>query len=179
MTREEEKEVGFVAPAKLRDEHIVLNPEAPERWRRYAVEDDHPLARAYEKGQLDHGRRDHTARDRFEAGQIFRGLYNEMYGGSYAASKLERVNGARREMRLTERLVDVRRSVGQIKAWVGDTDYHILRRVCGEGCKPSEAVAELFEGFEKQVTPIFCQSLDKLVDTVVRLGLHRLSKADG
>jgi hypothetical protein len=104
MTKEkaEEKIVGFVGPAKLREEHVVLNPEAPEHWRRYAVADDHPLMRAYEKGQLDCGRRDHTARDRFEAGQIYRGLYEEVHGSGYALSKLERVNGTGVEPRLGE-----------------------------------------------------------------------------
>lgn len=178
MRKEEKTEEGFVAPARLREEHIVLNPQAPERLRRYAVKDGHPLVRAFEKGQLDCGRRDHTARDRFEAGLIYRGLYETVYGSGMAVSKLVRVNGATHEARAAEPLVDARRRLGRIMASMPKDHELVLRKVIGEGYTPAEAVNARFKGFEKHVRQFFCACLDNLVDAVVRQGLHRLRHDD-
>ena len=169
---------GFDMPARLRDEHILLNPEAPQRYRRYAVRDDHPLTRAYERGQLDAGRRDHTARDRWEAGLIYRGLYEDIHGSGIALSKLVRVNGARADVRAGERVCAARDYLERIETKLSADNRFILRRVCGEGYRPAEAINARMTGFEKHVSQLLSAALDDLVDAVVRLKLFRRDGAE-
>src|SRR3954470_15058838 len=95
-------------PAKLMPHHILLNPEAPTRQRRWGTKDDHPLTKAYERGQLAAGRRDITPRDRYEAGLLYRGLYEDLHGSNMALSKLTRVNGGACEARAGERICAAR-----------------------------------------------------------------------
>ena len=155
-------------PAKIMPAHILLNPEAPARQRRWGVRDDHPLTRAWERGQLASGRRNITPRDRYEAGLIYRGLYEDLHGSNIALSKLTRVNGGTCEARASERICAARDLLTRIEARMSADNAFIIRRVCGEGAWPSEAVRERYQNFEKFVIPRLCMALDDLVDAVAR-----------
>ncbi|HJR56678.1 MAG TPA: hypothetical protein VJ798_08880 [Rhizomicrobium sp.] len=171
MTKPKKKdaaEASFDAPARITDRHILLNPEAPARWQRWGVRDDHPLTKAYERGQLASGRRDVTPRDRYEAGLLYRGLYEDLHGSSIACSKLTRVSGGVTEARAGERICAARALLARIESRMSADNAFIIRRVCGEGAWPSEAVREACVGFEKFVIPRLCVALDDLVGAVVR-----------
>ena len=157
---------AFDRPAKIMPAHILLNPEAPARQRRWGVKDDHPLTKAWERGQLGSGRRNITPRDRYEAGLVYRGLYEDIHGSNIALSKLTRVNGGTCEARASERICAARDLLGRIEGRMSADNAFIIRRVCGEGAWPSEAVRERHEGFEKFVIPRLCVALDDLVDAV-------------
>ena len=155
-------------PARLMPHHILLNPEAPARARRWGVKDDHPLTRAWERGQLEAGRRDVSPRDRYEAGLLYRGLYEDIHGSNIALSKLTRVNGGLAEARAGERLCAARDLLARIEGRMSTDNAFLIRRVCGEGAWPSEAVRERYQGFEKFVVPRLCCALDELVDAVAK-----------
>jgi hypothetical protein len=166
--RKAEQEDAFDRPAKIMPVHILLNPEAPARQRRWGVKDDHPLTKAWERGQLGSGRRNITPRDRYEAGLVYRGLYEDIHGSNIALSKLTRVNGGTCEARASERICAARDLLARIESRMSADNAFIIRRVCGEGAWPSEAVRERHQGFEKFVVPRLCVALDDLVDAVVR-----------
>ena len=155
-------------PAKIMPAHILLNPEAPAKVRRWGVKDDHPLTKAWERGQLALGRRNITPRDRYEAGLVYRGLYEDLHGSNIALSKLTRVNGSTCEARASERICAARDLLSRIEARLSADNAFIIRRVCGEGAWPSEAVRERYQNFEKFVIPRLCMALDDLVDAVAR-----------
>jgi hypothetical protein len=169
MTKAKRKDTAADAldrPAKIMPAHILLNPEAPARQRRWGVRADHPLTRAYERGQLASGRRDVTPRDRYEAGLVYRGLYEDLHGSNIALSKLTRVNGGVTEARAGERICAARELLTRIESRLSADNAFLIRRICGEGAWPSEAVRERYEKFEKFVVPRLCMALDDLVDAV-------------
>lgn len=169
-----EEEKSFDRPAVVQDRHILLNPESPERWHRFAVRDDHPLTRCYERGQLDAGKRGISARDRFEAGLRYRGMYEEVHGSGYALSNLNRVSEGKGEGRATENLCAARDMLGKVDRAMSPEGGLIIKRVCGDGCWPAKVVNERYSNFERAVTPILCMALDELIGVLERLGLeHR------
>lgn len=178
MTRPEKSEEpkGYEQPARLREEHVALNPEAPERWRRYVVVDDHPLTKAFLKGQLDNGRRGHTARDRLEAGLIYRDLYDRVHTTSVSGSNFNRVTGGSGHERISENIQAARDLYEKLTARLSKDNAQIILSVCGEGRWPAEAVNGRYEGFERSVSQAFCAALDNLIDAVLDLKLYSLGR---
>lgn len=137
---QEQEPKGYVQPAKIRDEHVALNPEAPEHWRKWIVIDDHPITKAYQRGQLASGRRDYTARDRWEAGLIFRSIYEAVNGSNIASSNLNRVTGASGFDRTSENIQSARDLLKKVLERLSADNSQIIMSVCGEGKWPSESV---------------------------------------
>lgn len=160
-------------PAKVTAGHFVVNPEDPARLWRFGVADDHPLTKAYERGQLASGRREYTAEDRYGAGTIFRGVWSTAHGSDCSGSNFERVAGGGDGQRSSERLQIGRDLLSRIEKALQPDNAFIIRAICGEGRFFSAAVRERHIGFEKAVYPRVCVALDDLLDVVLRLGLKR------
>lgn len=163
----------FDTPAKVTDKHFVVNPEDPERWWRFGVRDDHPLARAYMRGQLAAGRREYTAEDRYGAGMIYRGIWAGAHGSEMAVSNLHRVSGGANKERASDSLCVARSLLKRVNEGLHPDNAFIIQAICGEGRFFSEAVRERHIGFEKAVYPRVCVALDDLLDVVLRMGLKK------
>ncbi len=169
----EEAPTAFETPAKVMPGHRVINPDMPERWWQFEVEDDTPLAKAYRRGQLAAGRRDYTAEDRFGAGTLYRGIYDAVHGSDVASSNLNRVSGAGSEARSQERICIARDLRKRVQERMSRDNFFIVERFCGAGSYASDAVRERYAGFEKSVYQAICVALDDLLDAVLKLGLHK------
>lgn len=163
----------YDAPAKVRPEHVVINPEDPERWHRYVVADDSPLGVAYCKGQLISGRREYTAEDRYGAGTIYRSIYDAVNGSDCAVSNFNRVSSATVEARATERLCIARDLRKRVKERMARDNFFIVDEFCGAGSKACDAIKARFSGFEKSVYQTICLALDDLLDAIQALGLTK------
>lgn len=163
----------YDTPAKIRPEHVVINPLDPDRWWKFEVRDDSPLGLAYHRGQLATGRREYTAEDRYGAGTIYRGIYDGVHGSDCAVSNFSRVSGAGNEARSSERLCVARDLRAKVEREMSKDNYLIVDQFCGAGSRANEAVRARFSGFEKSVYQAICVALDDLLDAVQRLGLKR------
>lgn len=161
----------YEAPAKIRPEHRIINPEDPERWWRFEVADETPLGVAYKRDQLVYGRREYTAEDRYGAGTIYRSIYDAVHGSDCAVSNLERVGGATSEARASESICIARDLRKRVQQRMSKDNFHIVETFCGAGSKANAAVKERLSGFEKAVYQTICMALDDLLDAVQHLGL--------
>lgn len=171
-----EQPIGFETPAKIMPGHTILNPDAPERWRRYEVTDDSPLGAAYRKERLSSGRHSYSAEDRYGAGQIYRGIYDAVNSPAGSASNFSRVSGAGTEARSSERICIARDLRRRICERMAEDNFHIVEEFCGAGSNASEVVRARLSGFNKATYLIICAALDDLIDAVIALGLHKVSK---
>lgn len=170
--RESDVREAYDTPAKLRDAHFIVNPDDPARFHRYGVSDDHPLVRAYERGQLCSGRREYTADDRLGAGMIYRGIWDAVHGSGAAVSNLLRVSGSGQKERAGDRLCVSRDLFNRVNGRMQPDNAFIVQAVCGEGRYCSEAVRVRYHGFEKSIYQAVCLALDDLLDVILRLGIR-------
>ena len=171
----ERGEDRFETPARIRPEHIVVNPDAPQKWQRYEIADDTPLGRAKRAGKLDAGgRRGYTGEDRYQAGLRFRAIWDTVHSTSGSTS-FERIGGGG-EPRTQESICIARDLLKRVREKMAADNYFIVAQFIGEGSSGSEAVKARIAGFEKAVWLAVCMALDDLIDAVVRLGLGKVSR---
>jgi len=156
------------APAKphafhARDRLLGADAGARRGWRNMT---EHPLSAVYERGQLDRGGLAHTARERYEAGEYYRMLFEGAQVRSRDSTQLEVVLGGS-GAGLSDARADAIRKLIAIDAGMKSADRRIVRRVCGEGWWPAEAVREsLGAHYAKAVVPRFNEALDALIDAI-------------
>jgi len=153
-----------LGPAKLHAGHARRNlgagPGAKRGWRNDA---EHPLTLAYIKGQLIRGNEVYTAKQRYDAGEDYRQLYEAMHRSGRDSTDINLVSGGSGQA-ISQITVDAVRKVAFIESHLKAQDRAIIRHVCGEGWWPSEAVrAACGNHYDKAVVPRFCEALDNLV----------------
>jgi hypothetical protein len=156
------------APAKLhsghkRDRLLGTQAGAKKAWRNIA---EHPLSAAFERGQLSRGGETRAAKDRLNAGEFYRHLYEGAQVRSRDSTQFEVVLGGT-GAGMGEARADAIRKLIAIDSRMKGADRVIVRRVCGEGRRPSEAVREaLGPHYAKAVVPRFNEALDALCDAI-------------
>jgi hypothetical protein len=161
----------FEMPSKLMPNHVLLNPEDAVSRHRWAVADDTPLGVAYAKGRLQTGRRGYTDRDRYEAGLVYRGIWDTVHGSGCGGFNPNRVSGGTGNSRDGERLCDARANLARIHEYLSTDNAYLVKCFIGEGSTASSAVRHRMNGFEKAVWIAISSALDDLADAVVRFGL--------
>lgn len=170
----QEQAEQFETPARIRPEHIVLNPEAEAGQQRYAVRDDSPLGIAFSRGKLGlGGRRGHTAIDRYRAGSIYQGVWETVNcARSPDGIVKERVNQSFSGTGGPEAKIAARDLLKKMEAKLSENCRFILRLFLGEGSSGSEAVKARCYGLQAATWLAICLYLDELIDAIVRIGVH-------
>lgn len=167
-----------LGPAKLHAGHARRNlgPGAGAKlaWRNDA---EHPLTLAYAKGQLIRGNEIYTAKQRYDAGEEYRQIFEAMHRSGRDSTDLNIVCGGS-GLSVSQMLVDAVKNIASIEAHLKAQDRAIIRHVCGEGWWPSEAVrAACGNHYDKAVVPRLCEALDNLVDAIGRARTARYAFA--
>jgi hypothetical protein len=155
------------APAKVHAGHSrrVLGPQAGARkgWRNDA---EHPLSLALAKGQLIRGKDCHTPRMRFDAGDLYRAVYEAAMPRGRDELRVRTGGGHRNP--INDRMIDASRWLKAVDVQLNQEDRTIVRLVCGEGHWPSAAVREAVghSHYDKAVVPRFNEALDHLVEAI-------------
>lgn len=162
-------------PARIRDEHVLVNPDAPKRLRIYRVRDDHAITRAYDKGQLDAGRAKISPWERWQAGLVYRSIFENVHKSNTATSNLNRVSGGSGHDRAGNQIQVARDLLKKINDRLSRDNAQIILGVCGEGRTPKDAVLEgRGDKMKKFVTSALCLALDNLIDALEELGIRRI-----
>ena len=156
-----------LGPAKRHAGHsprnISARAGAKKAWRNDA---EHPLSLAYAKGQLIRGNERHSSQQRFEAGDEYRLLFETMHRSGRDSTDINLVSGGT-ALSLTQAMADAIKRIIAIDSHLKKQDRAIVRRVCGEGWWPSEAVREACgEHYDKATVPRFCEALDNLIEAI-------------
>jgi len=158
-----------LGPAKLHAGHARRNLGAGAGAKRAWCNDaEHPLTLAYVKGQLIRGNEIYTAKQRYDAGEDYRQLFESMHRSGRDSTDLDLVSGGS-GLSISQFMVDAVRKIACIESRLKAQDRAIIRHVCGEGWWPSEAVRTACGyHYDKAVIPRFCEALDNLVDAIAR-----------
>jgi len=145
-----------VAPAKFHAGHAPCNisPRAGARkgWQNDA---EHPLLLAYAKGQLIRGDERYSSRQRFDAGDEYRRLFELMHRSGRDSTDIDMVSSST-ALSITQEMMDAIKRLAAIEAGLKRQDRAIIRHVCGEGWWPSEAVRQACgEHYDKATVPSF------------------------
>jgi hypothetical protein len=162
---------AFDTPARVRPEHMVINPDAPEGLRLFAIRDTSPLGVAFNKHKLENGRRGLTAADRYKAACIYRAVWDSVNasGGGSGGLK-ERVNSSPVAGGPEDKLY-ARQVRKMIEDRLSTDGRYVLRSFICEGGTGSEAINARLDGFKDRVWMAICLYLDDLCDAVGALGL--------
>ena len=161
-TREAEE---IVRPAKLHDGHVARTTESGRKaWRNVG---EHPLTYIFEKGQLARGSARYSADDRYAAGNLYRALCETVARSGRDCLDLELVSRPT-GFQISEAKANAMHILARIDARLKPMDRVIVRRVCGDGWPPHEAVPHACgHNFYRFTTiPRFVEALDELIEAM-------------
>jgi hypothetical protein len=148
---------AVITRAHVRDRVVSPVAGASKAWRKLS-----PLEAAYAKGQLAGGSARLTAAQRFEAGQRYTAIFAACESQGRDSTQLLNVSrsygGA--PLGLGQRAAMDR--LRAVEAAMGANDTAIVRKVCGEGFTPAEAVRLVCGDYRDTVTARFREALDAL-----------------
>lgn len=128
-----------------------------------------PLEAAHAKGQLDGGSHKYSAADRLEAGQNYCKLFMIANGaGGRDSTQAMNISGSRSGFEPPQSMQDGIRSLAKVELAMGARDMRIVRRVCGEGHRPADAIREICADYQDTVTARFREALDGLLEAFDR-----------
>jgi hypothetical protein len=150
------------APAVITRDHVrdrVVSPVAgaAKAWRKLS-----PLEAAYAKGQLAGGNPRVTAAQRFEAGQRYAAIFAATEAQGRDSTQLMNVTRSYGGAPLGMGQRAAMEKLRAIESAMGANDAAILRKVCGEGFTPAEAVRLVCGDYRDTVTARFREALDAL-----------------
>lgn len=150
------------APAMVRSDHVrdrVISPAAgaAKAWRKLS-----PLEAAYAKGQLAGGSARFTAAQRFEAGQRYAAIFAACESSGRDSTQMMNVSRSYGGAPLGMGQRAAMEKQRTIEAAMGANDAAIIRKVCGEGVTPAEAVRQVCSDYKDTVTARFREALDAL-----------------
>lgn len=162
-------------PAKLHGGHsqthgLGANAGAKKGWRN---DGEHPLSLAYAKGQLirgsiqdERGNAKYCALERITAGDEYRKHFEEMHRSGRDSTDMDVVSSGG-GFPITETMNTATKKIAAIEHHLKGQDKIIVRRVCGEGWWPSEAVREAAGiTYEKATVPRLNEALDNLIEAI-------------
>lgn len=154
-------------PAVIIGEHAQdreISPVAgsPKAWRRYSV-----LELAHKRGQLNGGAGKEREYLRLKAAEDYVKLFLTAQSSGKDSTDVGRVISVSQRMPITERQVIAMRDLARIERNMGSRDRLIIRKVCGENYRLSEAVmAACGAGYRDRVTARFREALDALIEAM-------------
>ena len=131
---------------------------AARAWRKLS-----PLEAAHAKGQLAGGNPKFTAAQRFEAGQRYAAIFAACESGGRDSTQLLNVSRSYGGAPLGMGQRAAMEKLRAIDAAIGGNDAAILRKVCGEGHTPAEAVRLVCGDYRDTVTARLREALDALL----------------
>lgn len=156
-------------PAVLHSGHVqdrVISPAAgaPKAWRNLS-----PLESAHAKNQLTGGNHRYSAAQRFEAGTNYAQIFLIANGaGGHDSTQAMNVAGGTAGYEMPQSQQMAFRALAEIDGCMGARDARIIRRVCGEGHKPVDAILDLDPAYKHTVAVRFRESLDALIEAFDR-----------
>ncbi len=154
---------AVTTPQHVRDRVVSPAAGASKAWRKLS-----PLEAAYAKGQLAGGNPRVTAAQRFEAGQRYAAIFAACESQGRDSTQLLNVSrsygGAPLGMGQRAAMDKLR----AVEAVMGANDAAIVRKVCGEGFTPAEAVRSVCGDYRDTVTARFREALDALANAFLR-----------
>lgn len=161
---------AVVTPFHRFDRELTTRAGGPRAWRSLS-----PLQAAFERGQLNGGNRRFLPEQRFEAG-IF---YERHFLTAHASGRncLELSSGGHNGASgLSQAQMDALKALALIHNRLSPNDSHIVRKVCGEGETPVNAIATACGPDYRFSTMVrFREALDALVCAVDRFHHHPLT----
>jgi hypothetical protein len=164
---------SIAAPARphgfhVRDRVLSNQAGAKKAWRNKG---ENPLLLAYERGQLAAGdARTHSAEDRLQAGEIYRGWWEIANRTGRDSTQRDGVSGGGSSIGfggISDAKADVLRKRLLVDAQLKRQDRIIVQRVCGEGFAASVAVREACgEAYKFATLARLCEALDCLIDAI-------------
>lgn len=150
------------SPAMIMRDHVrdrVISPVAgaAKAWRKLS-----PLEAAYAKGQLSGGSPRYTAAQRFEAGQRYAAIFAACETQGRDSTQLMNVSRTYGGAPLGMGQRGAMEKLRAIEGAMGGNDAAIVRKVCGEGHTPAEAIRLVCADYKDTVTARFREALDGL-----------------
>ena len=166
MKRRKDAVEESVGPAKLHAFHVQRELGRRARGWRNIGED--PLTFMFERGQLARGDARFTAQDRYEAGTQYRAWCEMLARSGRDSTDVDVVSGAAPADTFDQLRIYAIHRLAAIDAALKPRDKTILRRLCGEGWKPSEAVRDALghAHYDKAVVVRVAEALDALIDAM-------------
>lgn len=125
-----------------------------------------PLTLAFHRGQLQMGRKGVSDELRYAAGKEYGNLVACLARSGRDSTDMDRIAGGSGAC-ITEAQADAARKLISIDSHMKPGDRKIIRRVCGEGWQPAEAVREAIgTAYERATIPRLCEALDCLIDAM-------------
>ena len=154
---------AVITPLHARDRIVSPVAGAAKAWRKLSA-----LEAAYARGQLAGGNARFTAAQRLEAGQryahVFAACEAQGRDSTQAMNVSRSYGGAPLGMGQRAAMERLR----EIESAMGANDAAIVRKVCGEGHTPAEAVRLVCGDYRDTVTARFREALDCLAGTLRR-----------
>ncbi len=156
------------APAVITREHVrdrIVSPVAgaARAWRKLS-----PLEVTYAKGQLAGGNARFSAAQRFEAGQRYAAIFAATEAQGRDSTQFMNVSRSYGGAPLGLGQRAAMDALRQIESAMGANDAAIVRKVCGEGHTPAEAIRMVCGDYRDTVTARFREALDALAGTLRR-----------
>lgn len=153
---------AIVSPAHSQDRELSTVAGSPRGWRKLS-----PLQSAYEQGKLRGGNSRYQAIDRYEAGKIYERHFDLSQTSGRNMLDLDRGFGSSGGSTLGQAQIDAIRALVTIESNLGTHDRTIIRKVCGEGGKPAEAVSFVAGAdYKDAVLARFREALDALIQAI-------------
>jgi hypothetical protein len=173
----EKPDEEILGPAKRHAFHVARETEGRRKaWRNIA---EHPLTFVYERGQLARGGNRYTPQERYDAGNLYRGLCEFLVSSGRDSTDLETIGGGYSGDPITQAKAEAMRKLAAIDARLKLQDRRIVRHVCGEGWWPGDAVHEAcgHRYYVNVAIPRFVEALDALIDAIAAARRKKISPA--
>lgn len=154
---------AVITRAHVRDRIISPVAGAAKAWRKLS-----PLEVTYAKGQLAGGSARFTAAQRFEAGQRYAAIFSACEAQGRDSTQLMNVSRSYGGAPLGMGQRAAMEKLREIEGAMGANDAAIVRKVCGEGHTPAEAIRMVCGDYRDTVTARFREALDCLAGTLRR-----------
>lgn len=158
MQTEQPEGPAVITRDHVKDRVISKVAGAAKAWRKLS-----PLEAAYAKGQLAGGSARFTARQRFEAGQRYAQLFAGCESSGRDSTQLMNVSRSYGGAPLGMGQRAAMEKLRTIEAAMGGNDAAIVRKVCGEGHTPADAVRLVCGDYRDTVTARLREALDALL----------------
>lgn len=159
---------AFVRPDHAQDRELTTVAGGPRGWRKLS-----PLQSAYERGQLSGGNPKYLALQRFEAGLTYTAHWDISQSSGKNILDADRISCSGSGLAFTEVQFDALGAIKAIESNLSLRDKTIIRKVCGEGLWPSEAVAlACGTDYTKATLARFREALDSLIEAI-EVARHR------
>ena len=163
------------SPAKITELHVLARPATDrdmkpvigkQAWTKWT-----PLEAAYHNGKL--GEKDSSdARSRLNAGLTYASIWDTAQSAGRDSTQALNISRGSGGGGFSQAQSDSIKALVAIDSYLGQRDRIIVRKVCGEGCLPSEAVALVSTDYKHVTYARFREALDALETAIEESRKH-------